>query len=269
MPLSHRAVGLVLQYRIQLIRCEPRTHFRVAGSYCTGDGMLHDPDQHATFHIAPWTDHEWAGFRNNFVNVICRHWDNKFELVPNRAWYSEDGSSAPTDAAVQCHLSIELVNTAAAAHHRYYIVKPVETTLRSFADATGRVALLTHRDLGSDWSAWQARVGRERRSVSFAQSTALHEFGHTLGLWHVNGRGNNDAAYGVTLEELTDLMGVGDHLTARHASPWSSQLRRHHLIVGHNQQDAALRFTARVTAPQLVTYWDNDWRPPAGARRAE
>jgi hypothetical protein len=59
-------------------------------------------------------------------------------------------------------------------------------------------------------------------------------------------------------------MGLGDHATAREAQPWKSQLR-HHLIPERgsgNRADAALRFTARVVAPQLITYWDNDWVPP-------
>jgi len=40
---------------------------------------------------------------------------------------------------------------------------------------------------------------------------------------------------------------------------------RHHLIPGRDRNDAALRFNARVTAPQLITYWDNDWMPAATA----
>ena len=33
-----------------------------------------------------------------------------------------------------------------------------------------------------------------------------------------------------------------------------------------NREDVALRFTAQVVAPQLITYWDNDWVPPASRR---
>ena len=105
------------------------------------------------------------------------------------------------------------------------------------------------------------RVGHHRHHVDYLQSTVLHEFGHTLGLDHVNGAGNSDANYGVTLDQREDLMGMGDHLTTRHARPWKSQLS-HHLIQDHARGDATLRFNAEVTAPQLITYWDNDWNQP-------
>jgi hypothetical protein len=84
----------------------------------------------------------------------------------------------------------------------------------------------------------------------------------TLGLQHVAGAGNSDANYGTTLDQREDLMGLGDHVTTREAQPWRSQLR-HHLIPDRgSRDDAALRFSARVVAPQLITYWDNDWVPP-------
>ena len=104
--------------------------------------------------------------------------------------------------------------------------------------------------------------------ISFLISVILHEFGHTLGLNHVNGAGNNDANYGITLEQREDLMGMGDHAGPREAQPWISQLRRHLTPVRGNRDDALLRFTARVVSPQLITYWDNDWRPPPAAPAA-
>jgi len=63
------------------------------------------------------------------------------------------------------------------------------------------------------------------------------------------------------------VIGVADGTAMRRSrgsdatAPWKSQLR-HHLIPEHgNRADVALRFTARVIAPQLITYWDNDWAP--------
>jgi hypothetical protein len=105
---------------------------------------------------------------------------------------------------------------------------------------------LPHRDLSLDWNTRPTRIGRVRHSVSYLQCTILHEFGHTLGLDHVNGPGNSGANYGTTLQQREDLMGMGDHATGREAQPWIRQLR-HHLIPAHGE--------ARV-------------RPPAGATPA-
>ena len=42
MPMDDRQLNLMLVRAIQLIRCEPTTHFNAAGTYCTGNGVLHD-----------------------------------------------------------------------------------------------------------------------------------------------------------------------------------------------------------------------------------
>lgn len=273
MPMNFSNHFLMLQYRIQLVRCEPTSHFNILGTYCTGNGILHDGSQR--FHLDAWTDAEWNGFSNNFTSIITRYWDEKFELTPNRPWYPNPSPQPPSASAITCNLSLELVDSAAQAHHRYFIVKPQESDFRSFASSPYRLGMFTHRDLTYDWNTRRTQVGpadrrgrRKMHSVSFLQCTVLHEFGHTLGLDHVNGAGNDDWNYGVSLDQREDLMGMGDHLTGREAFPWKSQLR-HHLIpeaADHKPHVPALKFTARVTAPQLITYWDNDWTPaPAPA----
>lgn len=264
MPMDSRTIDLMLQFSIQLVRCEPTSHFNVAGSYCTGNGILHD--EYGTFHLDRWTDAEWVAFRDNFVSVIMRYWDHKFELMPNRAWYqARHAIGAPTAANITCSLSLGLVDTAGLANQRYFIIKPQERTFRSFAAPERRLGLFTHRDLALHWNTRQTRVGRARHSVSYLQNTILHEFGHTLGLHHVAGQGNSDANYGTTLDQREDVMGLGDHASGRGAQPWRSQLR-HHLIPSRGE--APVSFTARVVAPQLITYWDNDWVPPAAGAPA-
>jgi hypothetical protein len=249
----------MLQYSIQLVRCEPTMSFNVAGTWCSGNGILHD--SFGQFHLDPWTNAEWIAFRDNFVTVIRRYWDGKFELTPNRAWYQAGGAQGPEPAPISCSLSLGLVDAAAMANHRYFVIKPQETNFRSFASRGRRLGLFTHRDLSHDWRTRRTRVGSDRHSVSFLQSPVLHEFGHTLGLHHVNGRGNSDANYGTTLEQRHDVMGLGDHTGPRAAQPWITQLSRH--LIPQTSEDRQLRFTARVIAPQLITYWDNDWVPPA------
>ena len=260
MPMDPRTIELMLQYSILLERCEPTTRFNVGGTRCNADGILHD--EFGTFHLDPWTDAEWNNFRDNFVRVIMRYWDGKFELTPSRPWYQPRGAPVAAEAArINCSLSLGLVTATTAANQHYYIMKVRETTFRSFAVPEQRKGLFTHRDLSMHWNTRRTRVSPGvRHSVSYLQCTILHEFGHTLGLQHVNGSSNSDSAYGVTLEQREDLMGMGDHSTAREAQPWINQLR-HHLVPGRGEP--ALRFTGRVISPQLITYWDNDWVPPA------
>jgi hypothetical protein len=260
-PADRRTFDLMLQLRLQLVRCEPTSHFNVQGTHCNGNGILHD--QFGTFHLDPWQTAEWTAFRTNVVPIIMRYWDRKFELTPSRPWYEPRPGEAAVAARVTCSLSLQLVDTAGHAHHRYFIVKPQETTFRSFASGASRRGMFTHRDLSLRDRTRQTRVDGFDHSVTYYQSTILHEFGHTLGLHHVAGSGNSSAAYGSTLDQRHDLMGLGDYASVRAARPWISQLRQHHLRPAHGE--APLTFTARIVAPQMITYWDNDWAPPAAA----
>jgi hypothetical protein len=259
-PSDARTFDLMLQLRLQLVRCEPTSHFNVSGTHCNGNGILHD--EFGTFHLLAWTPAEWNAFRSNVVPIISRYWDRKFELTPSRPWYQRRAGEAPVAARFTCSLSLQLVDTAGHAHHRYFIIKPQEATFRSFASSETRRGMFTDRDLSLRRRPRMTRVGTAVHSVTFYQSTILHEFGHTLGLHHVAGQGNHSAAYGTTLEQRHDVMGLGEHASERAARPWISQLR-HHLRPAHGE--APLTFTARIVAPQIITYWDNDWVPPAAA----
>lgn len=260
LPIRGDHFSLLLQFKIQLVRVEPTTTFNLGGgTHASGNGVLHDnvDGVRATFRLDPWTDAEWNGFRSNFVRVIRDFWDGKFRLLPTEPWYTRGGTRVASE--IDCNLSIELVDTPAAAHQRYFIIKPRETTFRSFVQAGRRRALLTHRDLSERVYSRRVLVGSERHEVDFRQCTALHEFGHTLGLDHVAGRSNRDAAYGTTLEARADIMGGGDQRTTRHARPWIRRLESHLVRrPGHTEFD--VRFHARLLALQLITYWDYDER---------
>lgn len=262
LPLDDNTFGLILQFRVKLVRIEPTSHFYASGTYGTGNGILHDTD--ADFHLQSWTDLEWETYKRDFVGTIRNHWDGKFILSPNKPWYRPRLGSALISANIQCGLSIELVETSAQAHQTYRIIHPVETDFRSFADAPNRSGLFTHMDLDSRWISRPTRMGTVIHNVSFLQTTVSHEFGHTMGLNHVNGVGNGDSNYGITLAQRENQMGMGGLLTASHARPWINRLRYSHLI-NQNHQDTQVHFTGRVADMQLIEYWDDDWQPPAPA----
>lgn len=256
-----RPIDLMLQYRLRLVRCEPTTRFNVDGVRCQGDGVLRDGPER--FQLEPWSDGEWTRYRDAFVPMITRFWDAKFALTPNRPWYSHTGPAGTAQATeISCSLSLGLID--ANPHLTYYIIKPRELGFRSMVTNDRRLGVFTHRDLSVDSATRTTRVGPARHNVDYFQCTVLHEFGHTLGLNHVNGDANNDHNYGVSLEQRHDLMGLGGHVSSRAARPWISQLRHH--LIPQNAADRSLRFNARVVAPQIITYWDNDWRPTAPAR---
>ncbi|MBL8310308.1 MAG: hypothetical protein JNL19_07795 [Burkholderiales bacterium] len=274
LPLSDDRLSLLLQFRIELIRVEPSTTLSLHDGISFSNGVLHDnvDGHHVNFPLNPWTDAEWERFRAGFVRVLCDYWDGKFRLTPTEPWYSRSG--ARRASVIDCNLSVELVS--AGAHHRYYIAKPRAAAsgegFRSFADATRRMALLTSNDLGHERTERRVRVttpsGSERHRIATRQCTALHEFGHTLGLDHTNGTGNGASAYGNTFTQWMDIMGGGEMLTARSMQPWIRRLDRH-LRRQSGHADADVRFRASALQPQRVTYVDLDPSPvrPAPPRR--
>jgi hypothetical protein len=181
-------------------------------------------------------------------------WDRKFEPVPNRPWYQPGGDQGAAETArITCGLSLALVDAAAQARHRYFIIKPRETNFRPFANAQRRLGLFTHRDLAMKPRIWLTPIDGAVHNVRFNQSPILHEFGHTLGLGHVGGSGSAERAYGTTFAEQRDIMGPGDRLTARAAEPWIAQLGHHRIPP---RTEPALNFTPRLIVLQLITSWD-------------
>jgi hypothetical protein len=260
-PIDDTTFGMILQFKVHLVRVEPTTRFFMGETYATGNGILHDT--YGRFHLERWPDREWEDYKSRFVTVVQRHWSDKMILDPNKDWYVPRTNAARNSATIQCGLSIQLVDSAAQAHQTYRIIHPQEDTFRSFVVEADRTGVFTQHDLESHWNDRRTRIGSETHSVSFLQTTINHEFGHTLGLAHVNGAGNSDSHYGVTLSERENQMGMGGLLTARHAQPWITRLRNH--LIPQTHYDATVTFRGRVASPQLIEYWDNDWRPATAA----
>ncbi|WAC10767.1 hypothetical protein [Dyadobacter pollutisoli] len=261
LPIDDTTFGLILQFKVHLVRVEPTTRFFRPDTHATGNGILHDT--YGTFHLDAWDNRDWEEYKRRFVEVVQRHWSDRFILDPNKDWYTPRSGSTRNSATIQCGLSIQLVETAAQAHQTYRIIHPREDGFRSYVEEANRSGLFTHQDLESHWNNRRTRVGTAIHSVDFLQTTINHEFGHTLGLDHVNGVGNSDSHYGVTLEQRENQMGMGGLLTGRHAQPWIRQMRFH--AIPRTHYDTTVQFRGRVASPQLIEYWDNDWQPATTA----
>ena len=153
-----------------------------------------------------------------------------------------------------------------SGEHRYFIIRPRETNFRSFAWSAQRLGMFTHRDLALNWNTRQTRLGRVRHSVSFLQTTILHEFGHTLGLHHVGGRGNADSNYGISLEQRKRSPWPG--------RPWDAELDptldiaelRNHRIPTRPEAPRALQATVVATPADKRTGQRLVPPPPPGLR---
>jgi hypothetical protein len=98
------------------------------------------------------------------------------------------------------------------------------------------------------------------------QIAAVHEFGHCIGLNHVNPSGAGDEEYGqFGTVQRADIMGVGNVIAPWHAYPWCRRLRLH--LGGDQPTDIGwhsrrpLKWETRV-GDRTVLWTPTTQRPP-------
>ena len=108
-------------------------------------------------------------------------------------------------------------------HARITLAYP-KTGFRSYVDkrTEGQTGPTTGRfetdDLRSEKATWMVNTAQQ---FDFQHVVSAHEFGHILGIEHIDKAGHTgDAEYGDTWEEASDIMGWGMTLTAHDMTPW-------------------------------------------------
>ena len=164
---------------------------------------------------ANWEDGQFERFKRLVLASAQRFWDKAFWLKTPSNY---DGLNWPDEKPThRCNVNcrLKLIDT----------VHPV--------DAHCSIAAYRVMDIEPDFpqsshhfsSRVMDAVQRIPRS-NMVQLPHIHEVGHWLGLGHVRARditapgANDDAAYGIKLSEMEDLMGRGMVRHKWHSGPW-------------------------------------------------
>ncbi|GAB3796429.1 hypothetical protein GCM10028819_14020 [Spirosoma humi] len=258
-PIEDNRFELTLQFRIRLVRIEPTSSYTDTNTYAKGDGNLQYVDGHQTIKLEPWNDLEWEIYKREFKQVLERNWGERFVLTANKAWYTPRAGSAPINALIKCSLAIQVVDFADQQPHFlfrciHFHPATYPDHFRSYVSNYYGLGVITHEDTNIIWAPQRTN---KPNGIIFGQIPIVHEFGHILGFDHINGDGNDESAYGVTIDQQNNVMGIGYLFADKQAEPWERAMNRH--LVRENRYDQSVKFTGHVDGPQIAAYWDDNW----------
>jgi hypothetical protein len=166
--------------------------------------------------IQKWKPGEFERYVRNLTSCAQRFWDGQFWLKTPKTYdglnYLAHGRPAHR-CNVYCKLDLEAVSQARDAHYTIAVVRAQDgVKFRSNS------VLYSQNDIKSAQMI-------PHSTVKFW--THFHEVGHLIGLGHVGTCGkinvhndNSPTAYGVTAQEMLDVMGRGYVRHNWHATPW-------------------------------------------------
>ncbi len=166
--------------------------------------------------IQKWKPGEFERYVRNLTGSAQRFWDGQFWLKTPKTY---DGLNYASPHGhnfrcnIYCKLDLQAASSAADAHYTIAVVR-----VQDGVDFRSNSVLYSQNDIN-------AQQMIPHSTVKFW--TQYHEVGHLIGLGHVGTGGhtnvNNDnspTAYGVTAQEMNDVMGRGHSRHDWHATPW-------------------------------------------------
>jgi hypothetical protein len=200
---------LTIYIRVYFSKIEPA---HATGLYGDTDDTTTRPSKKK---IQKWRHGEFEHYTRNLVSSAQRFWDGVFWLKTPKTYNALNypDISATHRCNLYCRFKLEQAFRAADAHYTIAVVRVQDgETFRSNS------RLYSQNDIKSESLI-------PHSTTKFW--THFHEVGHLLGLGHV-GTGtkinvhddNSPAAYGVTSQEMQDVMGRGSVRHDWHAIPW-------------------------------------------------
>jgi hypothetical protein len=202
---------LTIFIKILFVKIDPAAG--ATGTHGDADDAPSTPSQRP---IQRWRPGEFERFVRNLTSSAQRFWDGQFWLKTPRT-YDGLNFTPPRGPSFRCNIYCKLDLKAAAsatdAHYTIAVVRvPDGTNFRSNS------VLYSQNDIQSEHMI-------PHSTVKFW--THFHEVGHLIGLGHVGTGGatnvhndNSNTAYGVTQQEMQDVMGRGHAIHDWHATPW-------------------------------------------------
>ena len=187
-----------------------------------------------------WDAASWRQWRIDLTREVNTGWSNKLWLQPDSQWRTDragDLLDAPFISPIRLRLRIDCSVARAVAHviiRSYRLPDPTAANPRPFARSNMMAPYIqSHRDCSINGNDVIGNMdSRDVVPKSSGQIAAVHEFGHYIGLSHVNAAAvpnapNSRRAYGVGAHQRADIMGAGTRIEEWHAYPWCQRLRRH------------------------------------------
>jgi hypothetical protein len=206
---AHTNADLTIFIRVHFQRINP-AHGQ-AGTYADSNDKPGHPSKKK---IQRWAPGEFETFVRHLLHEAQHFWTGVFWLKTPSTYQGLDWpDDKPTHRChLYCRLDLSEAKNPFDAHYTIAVVRVQDS--ETFRSAS---RLYSQRDI-------QAENLIPHSTTKFW--THYHEVGHLLGLGHVNHHDlhtaglNEDAAYGVTLQQMQDVMGKGSVRHPWHAGPW-------------------------------------------------